>query len=67
LEDNFKNAFYHLNSMKRHMALFNIERSKPHSDKEQLQYHELKQHQFLLNLELALRALQKEHRESEEE
>jgi hypothetical protein len=64
LEENFSNAFYHINSFKRHRALYNMERAKANADKEVLQYHELKMYQFLDNLELALRALQKEHRES---
>jgi len=68
LEDsNFKNAFYHINSYKRHRALFNIEKAKPDANREQLQYHELKMYQFIDNLELSLRALQRDHRESEEE
>lgn len=66
-ENMFKNAFYHLNSFKRHRSLYNMERSKHSSEQEKLNYHELKMYQFVDNLELALRALQKENRESEQE
>lgn len=64
MEENFNNAFYHINSFKRHRAFHNMERAKPNANKELLQYHELKMYQFLDNLELTLRALQKENRES---
>lgn len=61
-EELYKNAFYYLNSMKRHRALYNIERASDNSNKDQLQYHELKMYQFTDNLELALRALQSDMR-----
>lgn len=65
-DQNIKNAFFYINSFKRHRALFNIERAKQDSNKEMLNYHELKMYQFIENLELAIRALNKENRESGE-
>lgn len=62
-EENFKNAFYYINSFKRHRAQYNIERASSVANKEQLQFHELKMYQFIDNLELAMRALQKDNRE----
>lgn len=64
MEENFNNAFYHINSFKRHRSQHNMERSKPSADKELLQYNELKMYQFIDNLELTIRALQKTYRES---
>jgi hypothetical protein len=50
-------CFYHLNTFKRHRALANIKRNEGEHDK--ANFHELKEYQFLDNLELGLRAIQK--------
>lgn len=57
-------AFYYINSFKRHRALENIARFD--NNREKVQYHSLKQYQFIDNLELALRAIQKGARELDE-
>ena len=59
--DLFKEAFYYVNSFKRHRALATIEKQKGNRDK--ANYHELKQYQFFDQMELALWALQKGHRD----
>jgi hypothetical protein len=58
-------AFYYLNSFKRHRALANIEKSG--GNYEEFLKNELKQFQFFDNLELTLRALQKEIRGEKDE
>lgn len=65
-DQNIKNAFYHLNSFKRHRSLLNIERSKPAPDVREIHYHELKMYQFIDNLELSIRAINKDNREGSE-
>lgn len=61
----FKNSFYYLNSFKRHRALANMSRLEGNMEK--ANRHELKSYQFIDSLELSLRALQKGHRELDEE
>lgn len=63
--DLFKEAFYYVNSFKRHRALATIAKQKGDRDKQN--YHSLKQYEFFDQLELALRALQKGHRDLTEE
>lgn len=54
-------CFYYLNSFKRHRALEEI--SKHEGKYDQVNYNKLKQYQFIDQLELGLRALQKGERE----
>lgn len=61
----FKQAFYYLNSFKRHRALAKI--SHQEGNRERRQYNELKAYEFIDSLELALRALQKGHRDLQAE
>jgi hypothetical protein len=61
----FKEAFYYVNSFKRHRALATIEKQKGNREKQN--FHTLKQYEFFDQLELALRALQKGHRDLTEE
>lgn len=58
-------TFFYLNSYKRHRALAEIKRQEKNYDK--ANYHQLKQYQFIDQLELALRAIQKGQRELDEE
>lgn len=51
-------CFYYLNSYKRHRALEQIRKSDGGSGQD-IQYHQLKQFQFIDSLELGLRAIQK--------
>lgn len=59
-EELFKQAFYYLNSFKRHRALEQIKQHE--GDRQAVQFNQLKQYQFIDSLELALRALQSGHR-----
>lgn len=61
----FKQAFYYLNSFKRHRALAQI--AHQDGNREKKTYNELKSYQFIDSLELALRALQKGHRDLQAE
>jgi hypothetical protein len=61
----FKEAFYYANSFKRHRALATIAKQKGERDTQN--YHNLKQYEFFDQLELALRALQKGHRDLQAE
>lgn len=63
MEDKLKDAFYFLNSFKGNRSQYNIERSKPDADRELVNFYELKMYQFIDNLELTLRAIQKQYRE----
>lgn len=54
-EDLIKEAFYHLNSFKRHRTLHDMKPDKNH--------HMLKMYQHIDALELAIRAIQKDQRE----
>jgi uncharacterized protein YnzC (UPF0291/DUF896 family) len=56
-EDLLSQCFYYLNSFKRHRALEQIK--KLDGKNQDVQYHQLKQYQFLDSLELGLRAIQK--------
>lgn len=61
----FKQAFYYLNTYKRHRALAQIAHQDGNRDKKN--FHDLKQYQTIDGLELALRALQKGHRDLQAE
>lgn len=63
-QDLISKCFFYLNSFKRHRALANIKRLE--GDRQQAEYHELKQYQFSDSLELGLRAIQKGMRDLEE-
>ena len=52
-----KKCFYYLNSFKRHRALEQIARFE--GDRDQANFHGLKQYQFIDSLELGMRAIQK--------
>jgi hypothetical protein len=58
-QDLIKEAFNQLNSYKRHRAKTGIARKEKNEDK--AQYHELRQYRAIDELELALRAIQREH------
>lgn len=55
-------AFYYLNTYKRHRALEQVEIQN--NNREQINYHCLKQYQMIDALELALRAIQKDRRDA---
>lgn len=56
-------AFYYLNTYKRHRALEQVEIQN--NNRDQVTYHCLKQYQMIDALELALRAIQKDRREAD--
>lgn len=64
-QDLIKEAFNSINAFKRHRVKMNID--KANNRHQDVQYHELKQYQYIDNLELALRAIQKEIRWDNEE
>lgn len=59
-QDLIKEAFNQLNDYKRHRAKTNIARAKEKNE-DKAQYHELRQYKAIDELELALRAIQREH------
>lgn len=58
-------AFYYLNSFKRHRALEQIRKNE--GKESEATYNQLKQYQFIDALELALRAIQKSVRDGQVE
>lgn len=62
-EQNFRNAFNNVNAMKRSYALLTIEKSKQYPSSHVTQQHELNMVQAMLQIELSIRALQREARE----
>ena len=63
-QDLVTKAFSYLNAYKRHRALTQINRLEGNRD--QANFHELKQYQFIDSLELSLRAIQKGLRDMKE-
>lgn len=63
-ENNFKTAFYNINALKRSYALLTAEKNKNYPNSTYLIKHELELVQAMLQIELSIRALQREARES---
>ena len=64
-EHNFKNAFNNINALKRSYSLLTLERNKQYPNSTYLNKYELEMVQAMLQLELSLRALQREARDAE--